>query len=1449
MQKFSLKSLFTISFLAAGALMSAAAVPAPSTTVCGIMVSNDDWTPSSPESGVYNIQVIPGGQITKQYSSPAMAEVLSGLKKDNVVYTIEATASGRYYYRQMNASDWSTIGSRQEIDVENAAADLCYDPVTGKAYGSFWRDTYQGFANFGSFDLSTAEATYIDKVQRDERDIFALAADSKGTIYCLFGSYNYLATLDPATGQVNRIKTTGLEPATNFAEARVNSMCYDEENDRLIASIYEEEGWGANKTHKSGLFIINPHTGDVEKVMSFPGSACFAALHVVDAVPDPAAPGSPRNVKVSLDRTGLSGTVSFIAPTVSFGGEPLSGSMMALISINGTESVIENITPGQAVTSPSLSFVQGENTVRVIMASEEFRGGSEVLYVWGGEDIPLPVTDVELSVADGTATLTWKEPVAGEHDGILNAENLRYRIVRMPENRTVAEAATGSSFTDSDLDPSYRSIYYTVTAYNSTGSAPAVQSNFSTTESFTVPFAEGFNTPDDFALWTIENVNGGSTWEYNTTNKAATYEYDPDKQKGDDWLISPPIRLHAGKAYKLSYSWRVMMKAYPESFEVWLGDAPDSKSMTESLATHLKVSNTSFQSADKAFSVDKDGDYFIGVHEVSDPYMYILLIDDILIDEIDNRVPASVEDLTVIPAAQGVRSALVRFTVPDKDQQGGSLTSVTKATISRNGVTIAELTDVAPGKQMEYNDTGISADGVQKYSVSCSNSNGDGVAAYAEAYVGIDAPGAVGSLTIAEVAGHPYLSWEAPVEGVNGGWFDADAVTYRIVRSDGQVVAENCAETRFTDQSYTSPSKGQDAIWYLVTPYVGTLKGAYAQSELLLCGQPYTTPATETFANAEMKYYPWISQSSNAVNYAWTLDNMGYNPQVADQNGDRGLATFHSVGEPVGTVSYFYSPKFDISSLDNPVVSFWLYHAPGEGDGRVELLVADGGDTFRPLGSEAIARTSSTGWTRHSVSLGDCKSAPWVRIGFKATGDGTADIYLDNFEIGNQLVTDLALTALSLPLNIAAGEDIHGVATVLNAGVNDVASAGLKISDGKGTQLASVDITDLKSGNETLLPFEIPASAVGRLDVKAEIIIDGDGNLANNSASGSVNIVEAKVNAPANLRSSEGDDGIVLTWDAPASDGIVTDDVEAYEDFAIDGIGQWTMWDGDYDVTYAISNGVDYPHASDRKAFQVCNADVLGINIWDEGKPHSGKKMFMALCSYNYVNNDWLISPELNGTQQWISFFARSFTLQNTPAERMRVWYSDIDNDPANFTEITSSYVELPGSWMRYSYYLPEGAKYFAVNCVSDGAFAMFIDDISYNDLTVPTWKIDHYDIYRNNEKIGESVETFYLIGSQAEGADFSVKAVYDRGESPMSASLYVGPGAVGTIHDGSIGIEARNGEIIIRGAEGHPVQISSISGMMLYNGISDADELRLNATPGIYIVRTSASATKLIIE
>lgn len=1351
---------------------AAVSVPPPSVTLRAIMVSNDNWGAGAADAGVYTIDVRPGGAVTCLHRSEAMADVAAAIVRGQTMYAVEASTSG-FFYRSYSTATWATIGSRQEIDVVNVPSDLTYDAVTGKVYGGFWDEDEGEFSRFCSFSLSTAEASDI-KGQHDIRDIFAIAATPDGVIYGLFGAYDYLAVLDPKKGTIERVGLTGLSPDANLFTGKVNSMCYDSANGRLLATVCQSTGYGASKKMWSGLYEIDPATGKATEIMLFDGNAAFAGLEVYSDRPSATAPVAPQGVKVTPDADGDEGTLEFDIPATTVGGAPLAGDIMAIVDVNGGQTVYEGFAPGQHVNLPSIPLVQGNNTVKVSLATATERGEAVQITFRVGDDAPLPVTGVTLNVVNGKAQLSWTPAPTGVNGGAVDASRLRYRIVRYPDQTLLANDYAGTAFDDATADPSWKALYYTVAAYNGQGEAAPVASNkCPAAGAMPVPFAEGFDTADDFDTWTVVDLNGSVTWQYDKSTKSAMYKYPLDATPGDDWLISPPVAVTAGSTYKLSYQYRAYNKRYPERLEVAVAFASGTEAMNV-LASHLDFVHTALEDGAVSFKAEADGVAFIGFHCISEPKMWSLYVDNVLVEQLDSRVPAPVADLCAIAADKGGLKARITFTAPDSDTEGSHLAGLAAVTVRRAGKEepVAVVSPVAPGQSVCIDDE-LPADGTYVYSVTATNGVGESVAATATVYVGVDAPGSPAGLALADDAGAPVLTWQAPEKGLNGGWYDPDAITYRIIRSDGIVVAEAVADTRYVDSSYKKPVNGQDAVYYVVTSWCGKLHGGYAQSEPELFGDPYQAPCSEGFPSADMDLYPWLAQSSTAAFASWTLDNMGYNPSCADHNGDRGLATFHSVGEAPGTISWFYSPKVSLAGVDNPAVTFAMYHSPSlPGDAALEVYVSADGGAFMPAEGAVFARTDgdADGWQRHTVDLSGYR-AGIVRVAFRGAGDGVADIYLDNVCFDSSAEIDLAVESLAAPSRIAAGETVAVAVTVANTGTT-AAAGTLTVNDGSAIA-ATAAVPLLAPGQESRISLDIAVSGTGTHTITAIVTADGDRVEANNSATAFIQAVGPVIPRPTGLEVSASDDNAVLTWTAPGETPAITDTFESYPDWAIDGVGEWTMFDGDYDMTYYINKDAgQYENATARKAFQVLNMNRLGVDIWDEGLAFSGDKLMAAMASVNYVNNDWLISPRLNGTAQWITFYARCFTTQNTPAERMMVYTGSADTDPANFTAISSQYIELDGNWRQFRYFMPAGTRHFAIVCVSDGAFAMFVDDAAFNDLTVPAWEVTGYEVWRDGAKIAQTDDTSFVDTDAPAKAQYTVRALYgDKGVSGHSDS------------------------------------------------------------------------------
>lgn len=428
---------------------------------------------------------------------------------------------------------------------------------------------------------------------------------------------------------------------------------------------------------------------------------------------------------------------------------------------------------------------------------------------------------------------------------------------------------------------------------------------------------------------------------------------------------------------------------------------------------------TEFEKQSVIFSVEEDGYYYLGFYCYSDGKKgWSLTIDNVGVAEVSNNVPGTVGNLTVAPAPLGALKATVAFNAPTADAQGTALDAAVKINVYRDGTLVRTFAEAQPGEALSWLDEGVPESGIHTYRVVASNAAGEGAEAKAEAFVGVDVPGAAGNVTLHDVDGKAVVSWTAPTVGSRGGWFDPATVTYRVLRSDGQVVAEGYTSTTFTDAELPA-SKSQQLIYYVITTYGGNAKGDYAVTPYCVFGNPYAAPLTEGFAGSDMAYYPWLTESDADVHQSWTLQDSGTNPSTADQNGDKGLATFHSIGEKPGIHTSFSSPKISIASLDHPAVSFWMYHSHDSNVTTPESIevkvMADGGEWQAVDGAKWMRDNGSTGWRRHMVDLSAFKSSKYVRIAFVGTTAGGMDVHLDNITVDNMFETDAELTNIAGP--------------------------------------------------------------------------------------------------------------------------------------------------------------------------------------------------------------------------------------------------------------------------------------------------------------------------------------------------------------------------------------------------------------------------------------------------
>ena len=262
------------------------------------------------------------------------------------------------------------------------------------------------------------------------------------------------------------------------------------------------------------------------------------------------------------------------------------------------------------------------------------------------------------------------------------------------------------------------------------------------------------------------------------------------------------------------------------------------------------------------------------------------------------------------------------------------------------------------------------------------------------------------------------------------------------------------------------------------------------------------------------------------------------------------------------------------------------------------------------------------------------------------------------------------------------------------------------------------------------------------------------------------------------------DRGSALAWTAPdLSDGnpdnIVTETFEDYKAWDIDRAGEWSFIDADKRLTVGIG-GITAPDFYKPAAYRVFNnAEMYGPTA-ESYVAHSGHQYLAAFCSQEdkpektIVNDNWLVSPKLNGVSQEVSFWARTYN-DYYGEEQFEFLTSTTDSEQASF-KVLAKVTDVPmnqatWAWQEYKFTVPEGTRYFAIRHISPDGFIFLLDDITYNE-GGGNIKLAGYNVYRDGVKLNETpVANAEFVDTNAPDCDhtYHVTALYDLGESALS--------------------------------------------------------------------------------
>ena len=932
---------------------------------------------------------------------------------------------------------------------------------------------------------------------------------------------------------------------------------------------------------------------------------------------------------------------------------------------------------------------------------------------------------------------------------------------------------------------------YQVIAYNEYGAGvKSEEKTVAVSAVLDVPVVFDFATENIFNLFTVINANADDyTWNWNA-NYGAYYLYA--EEDGDDYLISPAVNFEAGKNYKVVVNASCASSNYPEKFRVLVGKAASVEGLTQEVLATTVVDVKDSTDFEAEFAVAESGQYYVAVQALSDADMYRLNIHKISIEKgAEPTAPAAVTDFSVIPGLKGANWALVKFNAPAVAVNGSALTENMNINVLRNGEVIKTFEDVAPSVMTSFKDETAAA-GFNTYQIVASNTSGAGLKSEKiTVYVGFDVPTPVDEVKTTDLGNKIELSWE-PVgsKGLNGGYVDPNQVDYLVYDVEYQefmgmlfpVIGElrDSVRNNTFSQIDINTNEGEQGYTEFVVITKNEVGEGGQTNAALWTGAPYELPWFENFAG-------------KSFHSMFDYDNLSLYISE-DASDEDGVALKAMAAEEAGA-AFLATGKIDMKGAANPTL---LFEVKNFATASTLSIVGQKSDGTLATLLDNVAGTS-TEYTTVKVSLAGVKDNNYNRFYFNFNfGNLTDSILIDNIKIVDLYEHDVEVS-LTAPTSIVAGNTAKLKMTVANNAENAANGFTLKLTANNKEIYNKTFNEALKAFSSIDVDAEFKTTVfdeAGDVTLKAEIVYGNDLNPDNNEDEAVITVKEPAVAAPSDLAAVQSaDNTVTLTWNAPAA-GAPAEVTESFDNeavfvpFSIGGItaeqhtgafGDWSLYDGNGIHVYGFQN-TTFENASEVQAWQVANPSKISASFAETYPAHSGDQFLWSFCPADQDENGndimpaadhWLISPELTGAAQTISFYARAITGQYG-AETFEVLASSTDKNPSSFTIVGSAYSTEETEWTAFSAELPAGTKYFAIRHTAKDIFGLLVDDVTYSVGSVAPAS---FNIYVDAAAAGTATETTAELKNLTYGNHvFAVTAVYANGaeSKPVTATLDV---------------------------------------------------------------------------
>lgn len=553
--------------------------------------------------------------------------------------TGDATVIREYTKEEQNAWYGEGVGGSKR----NALYDMAYDPHTKTLYamGYAWNeDGSVGYTAIYAINPETGEhelVTTLDKIYWEfcfDYDGNVWATRPKPAKDGTTADGTYLAKLD---GNFQEVSATEIKDEWGSKIDMVNfgTITMNNTNNQII--------WiPATANGATTIYTIDPQTAVMSWHSWLNMGNWFTGLYI------PYLTGANRlaagqvgdlDAKAQDDGTNEN-TISWINPTKAWNGTELSSMeevriyrKKAGVATNDRTTTEELLSSGNSdliatvktselggkMTYTDKTPLSGINTYYVVPSrvSGEL-GVPDSIRCYSGIDVPGAVQNAYAEKQGEGMKITWSAPENGKNNGYIKADDITYKLTRLPDNVVVAENLKGTEFVDNTLGEQQK-YSYIIQGKNATGEGATVETNkVMAGSALETPINLTFKSDDDQERWTTYVFGNSYSFYY-----AGGYNEDYDCLIGysdnaysdyQSTIVSPPLKLKGGKSY------RIVSDVYnnaetPFDLKVTMGKKSDDISGATVIRNDEDIDypNYTRNKFEDMFTAPEDGTYYYGI--------------------------------------------------------------------------------------------------------------------------------------------------------------------------------------------------------------------------------------------------------------------------------------------------------------------------------------------------------------------------------------------------------------------------------------------------------------------------------------------------------------------------------------------------------------------------------------------------------------------------------------------------------------------------------------------------------------------------------------------------------------------------------------------------------------------------------------------------------------------